>query len=55
MKGVKNSKKQTIENYKRPILKHPKSSFYVVMLLLDFKDDLKNLEWHSYNTFNRLK
>jgi hypothetical protein len=38
--GVKNSKKQTIENYKGQFPNTSKNSLYVVMLLLKFKDDL---------------
>jgi hypothetical protein len=48
-KGVKNSKKQTIEHYKGRFFKHPKSSLYVALLLLKFKDDSKNFKWHFYN------
>jgi hypothetical protein len=40
VEGVKNSKKQTIERYKGQFLKNPKNSSYVVLLLVEFKDDL---------------
>jgi hypothetical protein len=41
VKGVKNLKKKLL-NTTKPILKHPKSSFYVVLLLLKFQCDLLN-------------
>jgi hypothetical protein len=41
-------KKKNHWKLQRPIIKHPKISFYVVLLLLDFK-------CHSYNTLNCLK
>jgi hypothetical protein len=42
VKGIKNSKKQT-KTLQRPVLKHPKSSFYVALLLLELKDDCRTL------------
>jgi hypothetical protein len=54
VKGVKNSKKNHWK-LQRLILKHPKSSFYVALFLLDLEDDLKNFKFHSYSTLNGLK
>jgi hypothetical protein len=42
-KGVSRTqekKKQTIEHKLKLVLKHPKISLYVVLLLLEFKDDV---------------
>jgi len=39
VKGVKNSKKQTIEHYKGWFLNTQNILLYVVLLLLKFKDD----------------
>jgi len=49
VKGVKNSKEQTIEHYKG-------QSLFVFLLLLKFKDDLYNFIWErSYSTLNHFK
>jgi hypothetical protein len=53
--GGQELKKANHWKLQRPILKHPKSSFCVVLLLLDFINDLKNFKWRSYNILNRLK
>jgi hypothetical protein len=37
------------------IPKHPKSSFWVALLLLEFKDDFYNWRWHFYSTLNGVK
>jgi hypothetical protein len=40
VKGVKNSKKQTMGTLPKPVPKNPKNSLYVALLLLELKDDL---------------
>jgi hypothetical protein len=39
-KGGQKFQKKTIEHYKGRFLNHPESSFYVVLLLLEFQSDL---------------
>jgi hypothetical protein len=55
LKGVKNSKKQTIEHYQSWFLNTKKIRCTLAMLVLEFKDDLYNFRWRSYSTLNRLK
>jgi hypothetical protein len=46
-------KKKNHQILQGPVPKHPQNSLYVVLLLLQFKDDL--YRWCFYNTSNRLK
>ncbi len=39
----------------RSIIKHPKNSLYVVLLLLEFQDELWKSRWCANNTWNHLK
>jgi hypothetical protein len=55
IEGGQKFKKQSHWKLQRPILKQPKRSFYVVFLLLNIKDDLKNFKWHSYSILICLK
>jgi hypothetical protein len=55
-KRVKNSKKnKPLNTIQTSIPEHSKISFYVAMLLLEFKDDFKNFRWLSYSILNCLK
>jgi hypothetical protein len=55
-KGGQELKKQTTKHYKCWDSWTPKqNSLYDALLLLEFKDDLKNFRWCSYSTLNRLK
>jgi len=55
VEGVKNSKKKNHPTLQRPIPNHPKHSLYAIFLLLEFKDDLYNFKWCSYNILNHFK
>jgi len=55
IKIVKNSTKQTTKHYKGQFSKHSKNSLYVALLLVEFKHDLLNFRWDSYNILNHLK
>jgi hypothetical protein len=46
-------KKKNHQILQGPVPKHPQNSLYVVLLLLQFKDDL--YRWCFYNISNRLK
>jgi hypothetical protein len=54
-KGGQKLRKINHSTLQRPILKHPESYFYVVFLLLKFRNDLYNFRWRFYSILNRLK
>ncbi len=55
-KKNKQTNKQTTEpTLQRLVLEQLKNSLYVVLLLLEFNDDLWTFKWHSYSILNHFK
>jgi hypothetical protein len=54
-RGGQKLKKTNHQMLQMPLPKHLKKSFYVVLLLLKFKDNLYNSKWCFYNTLKHLK